>query len=242
MTDVTVTTDPPLANDPTARTSDGTLKDQSPGNTTPTPEPKPEGDSFLTGKKEPAKTEDKTTEPAKTEDKTKTESVVGAPEKYEDFKLPDGYQFDKASLTDAQTLFKDLNLTQEQAQKAVDLYAKNSLSAAEAPYKAWADLQKEWTGEIANRFPGDKSTAVKSMISGVIDTVLPPSLAKGLRTALDITGAGSHPDVVEALSILLKPLSEGTPVRGNGPSKEGQVAPGSGPPSIADALYGHLRK
>ncbi len=239
MTDVTVTTESPPMNDPTARTNDGTIKDQSPASTTPTPEPKPEGDSFLTqGDKKP---EAEVKPEIKPEDK-KPDAPQGAPEKYEDFKLPEGFQFDKAQLEAATTLFKESGLTQEGAQKLVDFYAKNGLQAAEAPYKAWADLQKEWTSEIGNRFPGDKSTSVKSMISSVIDSVLPPTLAKGLRAALDITGAGSHPDVVEAFSILLKPLSEGTPVRGNGPSKESQAAPGSGPPSVADAIYGHLRK
>jgi hypothetical protein len=212
--------------------------DKSPGTTTPSPEPKPEGDSFLTGKTKP-KVEPKG-EP-KTEPEKKVEPAVGAPEKYTDFKLPEGYQFDKPVLEQAQALFKEAGLTQEGAQKLVDFYAKNSLEAAAAPYKEWANLQKGWTDQIAERFPGDKSTAVKSMISGVIDAALPPSLAKGLRSALDITGAGSHPDVVEALSILLKPLSEGKPVLATKPSPGGQVAPGSDPrPSIADAMYPQL--
>jgi hypothetical protein len=236
MTDVTVTNDPPQGNDPAARTPDGTLKDQS-GSTTPTPATTPDGDSFLTGKTEP-KVEDKV-EP-KVEDKKADAPVV--PEKYADFKLPEGFKFDPPQLEAAQSMFKELGLTQDQGQKLVDFYAKNGLEAAAAPYKEWANLQKEWTTEIGNRFPGDKSTEVKSMISRVIDTVLPPSLAKNFRSAIDITGAGSHPDFVEAMSIFLKPLSEGTPVRGNGPSKEGQAAPSSGPPSIADAMYGHLRK
>ena len=81
------------------------------------------------------------------------------------------------------------------------------------------------------------------MISGVLDSALPPTLAKNVRAALDLTGAGSHPDVVEALNILLKPLSEGKPVVPGKPSPEGQKDPArSGPPSIADAMYGHLRK
>jgi hypothetical protein len=240
MTDVTVTTEPPQANQPEARTPDGTLKDQSPGNTTPSPEPKPEGDSFLTGKTEKPEAP-KAPDPKA--DAPKPDAPVGAPEKYADFKLPDGYQFDKPALDQALVTFKEMNLTQDQAQKFVDLYAKHSLEAASAPYREWANLQKTWTDQIAERFPGEKSTAVKSMISGVIDAALPPSLAKGLRSALDVTGAGSHPDVVEALSILLKPLSEGTPVKGNAPSKEGQAAPGTDTrPSIADAMYGHLRK
>src|SRR5258706_4358392 len=116
------------------------------------------------------------------------------------------------------------------------------MQAAEAGYKEWANLQRQWNEQIADRFPGEKSTQVRTMITNVIDTVLPPSLAKEFRGALDITGAGSHPGVVEALSILLRPLSEGTTVRGKGPSQEGQKAPDAGPPSVADAIYGHLRK
>lgn len=206
---------------------------------TPTPEaPKPEGSTFLTeGEKKPeVKAEEKLPEG----DKKPDAPVV--PEKYADFKLPDGFKMDEKTLPEVQTMFKEAGLTQEAAQKFVDFYAKNGMDAAAAPYKAWADLQKEWTTEIGNRFPGEKATATKAMIKGVFDSVLPPSLGKNLIAALDLTGAGSHPDVVEALSILLKPLSEGTPVRGNGPSKEGQAAPGAGPVSIADAMYGHLRK
>jgi hypothetical protein len=241
MSDVTVTTDPPQPNTPEARTSDGTLKDVTPANTTPT-EPKPEGDSFLT---KPVKDPEAPKPEVKPEDKPadkKDDAPVGAPEKYADFKLPDGFKFDEASLKAAQDQFKELNLTQDAAQKLVDFYAKNSLEASNAPYKAWADLQKEWTTEIASRFPGDKGKEVQSMISGVLDSVLPPTLAKNVRAALDLTGAGSHPDVVEALNILLKPLSEGKPVVPGKPSPEGQKVPGSGPPSIADAMYGHLRK
>src|SRR6266702_913049 len=239
MTDVTVTTDNPQSQPGTTRAPDGTILDQSPASTTHTPEQTTDGDSFLTKKEEPAKSAEPAA--AKPEDK-KPDAPQAAPEKYTDFKLPDGYQFDKASLDQATTLFKEAGLSQDAAQKMVDFYAANSLQAAEAPYREWANLQKQWTTQISERFPGEKSGQVRSMISSVIDTTLPPSLAKGLRTALDITGAGSHPDVVEALSILLKPLSEGTPVRGGAPSPAGQRAPDQGPPSIADALYGHLRK
>lgn len=246
MTDVTVTNVPPPTNTPEARTPDGTLKDQSPPSTTPSPTPTPEGgDSFLTSAPKPAETPAPETPKAPEAPKpAETPKVEAAPEKYGDFKLPDGYEFDKTSLEQATAIFKDLGLSQDNAQKLVDFYAANSLQASEAPYKAWADLQKQWTEQIADRFPGEKATQVKSMISNVIDTVLPPSLAKNFRAAIDLTGAGSHPDFVEAMSIFLKPLSEGTPVRGNAPSPAGQKGPEAQPGqiSVADALYGHLRK
>jgi hypothetical protein len=236
MTDVTVTNDPPAANTSEARTTDGTLIDQS-ASTTPSPtdqKPSTEGDSFLTGKDAP--------KPEAAAAPKADGGLTTVPEKYEDFKVPDGYAFDPESLSAATTLFKDIGLSQEAAQKAVDFYAQNALQAAKAPYDAWSNLQKEWLGEINDRFPGESANKVRGMINGVVANILPPSLAKNFSRALDITGAGTNPDVVEALSILLKPLSEGTPVRGIGPSKEGQAAPGAAPPSIADALYGHLRK
>lgn len=237
MSDVTVTNDPPppAPNTMEARTPDGTLKDAS-GNTTPTPTPEPptNGDSFLTGK-EPAADAN-----AKPDDKPADPSA-GAPEKYADFKLPDGYTLDAESGAKAQALFKELNLSQEAAQKAVDFYAANAIQAAEAPYKAWADLQKQWTSEIANLYPGDKAKEVKGMISGVIDTALPPTLARDFRAALDLTGAGSHPAVVQAFAMLFKNHAEGRPVKGNGPAPTGQKAPGAPErPSIAEAMYPHL--
>lgn len=224
------------------------MKDQSPSTTPSTPEPRTpeegEGGSFLTDPDpKPEIAPEGLKDGDKSTDKPKPEAApAGAPEKYADFTLPEGYTFEPKQLEAAQKLFKDSNLSQEQAQSLVNFYADNALQAAKAPFDAWANLQKEWTDQIAERFPGDQAREVKGMISNVINTMLPPSLAKGLRTALNITGAGSHPDVVEALSIMLKPLSEGKPVRGGGPSGEGQKPPGSGPPSIADAIYGHLRK
>lgn len=235
MTDVTVTTEPPAVNTPEARDSTGTLIDQTPATTTPTP-PKANDPSFLNGdapkEGEAPKEGDAPKEP---------QAPQGAPEKYEDFKLPDGYKFDNDTLTNAQAVFKDLNLPQDAAQKLVDFYAKNALAASEAPYKAWADLQKEWTTEIGNRF-GTRSEAVRTDINRAISATLPPTLAKNFKSALDLTGAGSNPDIVEALSIMLKGLGEGTPVPGGKPSPAGQVAPDAGPVTPAEAIYGHLRK
>lgn len=226
MSDVTVTNEPPLANSTEARLPDGTLKDQSLPNTTPSPDPK----------LETPKPDDKPVD-----DKKPADALVGAPEKYSDFTTPEGFKFDTAALEGAQAVFKELGLPQESAQKLVDFYTKNFTEAAAAPYKAWADTQKAWGDEIISRF-GDKAETTRGDINSAINTVLPPSLAKNFRAALDLTGAGTNPDLVEGLSILLKPHFEGKPVLGGKPSAEGQKAPGAGPVSIADAMYGHLRK
>lgn len=252
MSDTNVTNEPPQGNNPEARTSDGTLKDQNPaplGNTIPStpPEKKPEGGSFLT--QDPPKPEDK--KPAEGdpkpegdkkpegEDKPKPDPAAAAPEKYE-FKFPEGYTLSEEGSKEVTALFKDLNLSQDQANKLVDYYGKNLLASAEAPYKQWADTQKEWVSDIHERF-GSKAEATRRDINEAITNAMPPSLAKSFRSALDITGAGSNPDIFEALSILAKPHIEGKPVTPGGPSREANRAPGAPDrPSLAEAMYPHL--
>lgn len=203
-----------------------------------------DGTSFLTTKQDqkPVADDKSATDDGKKADGDgvdgKTEAPV-VPEKYADFKLPDGYKFDEKQLTDATALFKEMNLTQDQAQKLVDHYAANSLQAAEAPYKAWADLQKQWIGDIADRF-GSKAESVKTDIGKAIGT-LPPSLARSFRSALDLTGAGSNPDIVEGLHIMLKGLVEGGSIRQGNPSPQANKEPGAPErPSAAEAMYPHL--
>jgi len=66
-------------------------------------------------------------------------------------------------------------------------------------------------------------------------------LARAFRGALDLTGAGTNPDVVEALSIMFKPFVEGPSIKPGGISSEPTTARGTSRPSIAEALYPHPR-
>src|SRR5258708_29808480 len=120
MSDTTVITEAPAGNAPEARTTDGTLKDQSPGNMTPsqTPAPKAEGGSFLTQEsKEPEapKPESKEGDPKpEVKEPDGEKQPQGAPEKYADFKLPDGYKMDETASKEVTAMFKELNLSQDQ--------------------------------------------------------------------------------------------------------------------------------
>lgn len=236
-----MSTETPLANSPEVRTPDGTLKDQ--GVLTP-----PQTEQSSTQAKAP--TDGQTTIEAPAKQPTEGKSAAtdegkpapGAPEKYEDFKAPEGFELDKAVLDDVVPLFKELNLNQEQAQKLIDRYAKLNAQAAEAPVKFYADMQKEWRDEAATRFgkaiePGGKMV---TDFATAFANALPPSLSKNFQAALDFTGAGNHPDILEALQVLTKPWLTGTPVAGKGPSPLGQKAPDAPAPSIAQAMYPHL--
>lgn len=89
---------------------------------------------------------DKKSEGAPEGDK-KDDKPQGAPEKYEAFKFEDGVTVDDATLESAQPLFKEANLSQEQAQKFVDFYAQQVKAATDAQVKRWEDLQNTWREE-----------------------------------------------------------------------------------------------
>src|SRR5712671_3512851 len=81
---------------------------------------KPNDSVSLLNEEEPKiepKTETKTGEKPEGEKKAET---AGAPEKYEDFKLPEGVELAPEAVAEVSTLFKELGLSQANAQKLVD--------------------------------------------------------------------------------------------------------------------------
>lgn len=244
------TNEPIAGNSPEARNTDGSLKDQNStppsGTEKPTSSdasPKSTNDrSFLN--REPEEPEEPKPEDKKPEDGgDKKPEAAGVPDKYTDFKLPDGYQFDPEALKTAQATFKELGLTQEGAQRLVDMYVQNGIAAAEAPYKLWADTQSTWVDQILSDFGEATANTMRADINKGIEVAFPPKLQRAFREAIDLTGAGSNPAMFEAFHTLFKPFLEGTPVRGGGPTKEGQTAPKADTrPSLAESLYPHLVK
>lgn len=208
----------PLANDPTARAPDGTIKDQQA--TQPTTEPP---------KTEPPKS----TEPAK--------PAAGAPESYAAFKVPDGFEIDAKQGEAINAMFKELGLSQEQGQKLVDFYAQNALDAENAPYKAYETMRDGWRNEvIKDATLGDGTglrAEVKATIGRAIDS-LPADVSRDFRAAMDLTGAGDNPAFIRAFYNLAQRLGEGTTVRAGGPAPVNK--PGAAPKSAAAALYPNL--
>ncbi len=227
-----------------ARTADGTLADQtsttpaegSEASTTPEtktePAPKTEGKTLLTeGKKE---------EPAKKDEP----KVEGAPEKYEDYKVPEGYTLDAEVKKDADALFKGIGLNQEQAQSLVDFYTAKTTEAFQAPFEAYQKVTDGWKTESENHAdlkgkigPGKE---ISIRISKFIDGIGDPQLAKDFREHMDITGAGNHQAFIRVLNYAAERLTEGQHVAGKGPSEAGQSRPGQAPKSAAQSMYPNL--
>lgn len=132
-----------------------------------------------------------------TADAEAAKGKTGAPEKYEAFKLPDGVKLDDAQVADLQATAKDLNLTQDQAQKLVDreLKVRGDVSAAaqtefKATVASWAD-QARADKEIG----GDRLSAVLASAKRGVDTM--DAQVPGLKQILDATGFGNHPVAIK---------------------------------------------
>ena len=232
MADEPVATQPAVTqgNEPEARTATGEIKDQQ---TT-----QPAGSA----NQEPVKTEAKT-EPS-TEGKAEGEAkpAEGVPEKYE-FKAPEGRELDTKAIEAATPIFKELGLSNDQAQKLVDFQAAREAEAAAAGAKAYEDMRADWRGKVVkDPVIGDGREGlkpeVKANIARAIDSVGDAKTVDALKDALNLTGAGDHPAIVSAFNALGKLLSEGTAVKAGGPSAV--KAPGSGPMTPARALFPNL--
>ncbi len=222
-----------LGNSPEARNPDGSLKE-----TPPSPsltEKKPEDQS--TDDKSKAKTETK----EGTADTDKAKPATGVPEKY-DFKAPEGYELNADIIAKAEPIFKELNLSQDQAQKLLDFYGEAAAAAETAPYDEYETMRKSWRDEVTKSDLGDGKSGLKPEVSATIGRAidsLPPEIAKPFREAMTMTGAGDNPAFIRAFYTLAQGLGEGTLVRGKGPSPAGQTN-SNRPQSAATALYPNL--
>jgi hypothetical protein len=141
-------------------------------------------------------------------------AAAGPPEKYE-LTLPDGFEsIDADVLAEATPILKELNLTNEQADKLTPIAAqlvKKTMDRAEAAItnravenrKAWNDAF-EADPEIggANK---DKTIANAARFFDHYGL----KKGEGLRQLLDESGLGNHPDLIRAFARVGADLAEG---------------------------------
>lgn len=130
----------------------------------------------------------------------------GAPEKYEPFKLPDGWEKDDKALSEFEPLAKELGLNQEQAQAFVDLAVARDTRTAEAQAQQWTDLRKSWVDEAkADKEIGgaEWNAKVATAIKGLKAFGTPE-----LEQALNVTGVGDHPEFIRLMYRVGKAVTE----------------------------------
>ncbi|UOZ12990.1 peptidase [Enterobacter roggenkampii] len=188
---------------------------------------KPEGDKQQPGAEGDKPQEDKPVDGDKPAEKPgdKEQKQEGAPEKYE-FQAAEGVELDTEALKDFEPVARDLNLTNEQAQKLVDAYPKILAGVQQRQAEAWQAQTEQWAADVKadKDIGGDKLTANLSAAQRALDLFGTPELKEYLNT----TGLGNHPDLVKTFVKIGKAMSEDGMVDG---SNQGQR-------SAAEVLYG----
>jgi len=130
----------------------------------------------------------------KPEDGDADKGIEGAPETYADFQVPDGQEIDAEVLAEFTPLLKEAGLSQDQAQKFVDLQSRVTEKFAQTQQKAWADQQSVWreAAETDEEFGKGKYDASIVIARKAMREVGSPELAK----ALEETGTGNHPEFI----------------------------------------------
>ncbi|HCM9308978.1 TPA: peptidase [Enterobacter kobei] len=174
---------------------------------------KPEGDKPQPGTEGDKPQDDKPADGDKPADKPddKEQKQEGAPEKYE-FKVGEGVELDTEALKDFEPVARDLNLTNEQAQKLVDAYPKILAGVQQRQAEAWQKQTEGWaeTVKADKEIGGDKLTANLSAAQRALEQFGDPEL----KEYLDSTGLGNHPALVKAFIKVGKAMSEDKVVTG----------------------------
>lgn len=147
--------------------------------------------------------------------KTETKPA-GAPEKYE-FKPPEGVQLDDKLVAEFSEVAKELDLPQDAAQKVIDklapAMAKQQMEALDTLKNEWAESTKA-DKELGGEKLGENLAVAKKALEAFG--------SPELRTLLEKTGLGNHPEMIRAFYKAGKQISEDRFVQG------GQRPPNNG--------------
>lgn len=134
-------------------------------------------------------------------------SAPAVPEKYEFANLPEGYQLDAAATEQWSGVFKELGLTQEQAQKLVEMDATRQNQGQAAAEEQRVKTVTEW--ETALRNDKDFGGAKFEENVGIAQKALADFGTPELKQMLVDSGLGSHPEIVRFFHNVGKELGEG---------------------------------
>jgi hypothetical protein len=211
-----------------ATTNEGSTSSQNPANN-PSTEGAQVGNQQQATEQQTQSTDQKAGEQGQTEGN----KTGGAPEAYE-FKAIEGREFDPEVLTTFSDVAKELNMPQEAAQKMLDKIApkiqERQMQQLEAVRSEWAQSSqqdKEFGGEALKE---NLAVAKKSL-----DAFGTPEL----RSLLEVSGLGNHPEIIRFMFKAGKAISEDRYV---GSSSGSNATKGNGIKSFSDAatgLYGN---
>ncbi len=162
-------------------------------------------------------------QPAKDQKADTGKPAVAAPEKYE-FKPAEGQELDAEAVKAFEPIAKELNLSNEQAQKLVDVYGSKIMpKLVEQQAAQWQQQIEQWADQVK----ADKDLGTDASI-GAAQKAMDKFGSPELKQYLNETGLGNHPELVRIFANIGKAMSEDGLVTGNS----------GGAKSAADVLFG----
>lgn len=145
----------------------------------------------------------------------KPNKAEGAPEEYT-FAMPEGQEVDAELVTQFADAARELNLPQEAAQKMLDKMAP-AMAARQA--EQIAAVQEQWAQDSRadKEFGGDHLTENLGLARKAMDQFATPEL----RTLLNESGMGNHPEVIRMFVRVGKTISEDSFVSGKQSDAQG---------------------
>lgn len=140
--------------------------------------------------------------------------LTGAPEAYADYTLPEGFVLDGARKEAAESFFREANMSQAGAQRAIDMFTKlvgeDAAVQQQAMEAAVAQQRDEW-GKQAKAELGDQYDAEVKFATTAVHALQNPKLV----AAFDELGWGNHPELIKAFAMFGKMMRD-SPVDGIG--------------------------
>lgn len=144
-----------------------------------------------------------------------------APEEYADFTLPEGVQVDNDLMDKFKDLAKEMNLTQENAQKFVDMQTATLKSSNDTQATKAKETVAKWRTELENdsEFGGSNFDANEKIVHHAVRTYGGDDIDVIERT-LNQTGLGNFPPFVKMLWRIGQGIQEDNFESGGTPIKE----------------------
>lgn len=146
--------------------------------------------------------------------------VVPEDGKYE-LAMPEGFEVDQGLLDALGPEFKELGLTQGQAQKLADKFIASQQAKAEAMGAKWSETITKWADDAKadKEIGGDKWDNTVSSASRAVKTLGTPAL----REYLNASGGGNHPELIRFMAKVGAMIKEDSPA-GSGSEGSGKPA------------------
>lgn len=140
-----------------------------------------------------------------------------------DLKMPDGVELDAELAAALGPEFKDLGLTNAQAQKLVDKYIATQQARATKQAEGWAGTVQKWADDAKadKEIGGDKWDSTVKSAQRAVNSLGTPAL----KEYLEASGGGNHPEVIRLMAKVGAMIKEDNPASGG--------AEGAGEPAEA---------